>query len=1568
MVAVKKNAAGKAAKKSGKKVQTKSSKKAGAKPKAEGAPAARRVAKKTVAGRSTKPARKPAARARKKKPKQADSRPFLVGIGSSAGGLEALSNLISALPTDLGVAYILIQHLSPTHRSMMVQLLGRETAMVVQEIVHNTVPEPDTVYVTPSGTNVVLRDGRLVLQDAPRDVMPRPSVNAFLSSLAAEREKDAIGVILSGTGTDGAAGMREIKSVGGFTFAQEPETAKYSGMPQAAIDTGCVDWMLPPEEIAREIATIVRSQGLVKKAVQPQAAASTLKKLLMKVKQQTRIDFSGYKEGTLWRRIERRMAARHVSTPDDYLALAETDAEEIEHLCRDILISVTAFFRDPEAFDALGEALRTMLEAKQPGDEIRIWVAGCATGEEAYSIAIQLAELLGKDASQYRIQIFATDLDSSALAVARRGAYPETSLTAVSADVVGRYFVKSSDRYEVSRVLRDMVVVARQDLVQDPPFLRLDLIACRNVLIYLQNELQSKVLATFHYGLRPGGLLFLGKSEGIFQQEGMFQTHHKGARIYRRRPGESRLIPPAAMRLPEGYETRTRAHQDLHQRLLDAAINIYVPAVILINASFEIQHMHGDVAPFMTVSAGKPSTNLQQLIRREFRADLNLLIHRVEQKLGSAAGRPHLIKTPDGKLQIRLTVHPMEQGVSGSYFLVAFERVVEKVEEASTAQLDAMEAKLDVKALEEELISTRERLQTVIEELETSNEEMQALNEEVQAANEELQSSNEELEAANEELQSTNEELTTVNEELQGRSVELDETLNDLEGIQNSVGFPILVCNEDLQLVRFNSPAATIFMLAEKSAGQLLTAMRLPPGMQDFSPRVQEAISNGISLEESVFTNDRNYLLHIAPYETTKPGYHGAIISLLDDTEHLAQERAITESREQLMAFMNNSASIVTLKDLAGRYEFVNRRFEEVFELDADEVIGKTDAQIFGANHGDSTRASELEVIRRQEAVESEEVLQHGDGDRYLLAVRFPLFGIDNVIQGICTQATDITDRKRAEEQLRLAARVFDRAGEGIVVTDPKQHILTVNDAFTKVTGYAAEDVIGKTPKLLSSGRHNNDYYARMWERLDQSGWWQGEIWNKRKSGDVYPEWLTINAVHDSDGAISNYIGIFSDITVVKESQQQVEFLATHDELTSLPNRALFLDRVRQAISRHKRSESMFAVFFVDLDNFKVVNDSLGHAAGDELLQEVGKLFRECLRAADTVARFGGDEFALLIEEANIGEADLTAHRIADALGRPVNVSGQPIYVSASMGIAIYPSDGDDAETLLKNADGALYKAKDSGKRTHHFFTDDLKKEADERMTLGNGLRQAIENGELFLVYQPQVKLDGGEMVGLEALVRWQHPKHGLVLPNKFISMSEQSGLIHHLGEWVTEAACRQLAGWIAQGYKVPQLSINVSPEQFRRGNLPTSIDRVLSRYHLDASQVTLELTETVLMLERDHSQRLLRDLQALGVRLSIDDFGTGYSSLSALRQYPINELKVDRAFVDEVATSPDGRAITQTILAMARTLGLSVVAEGIENQQQLHALRKMKCYIGQGFLFSEPLSAEEVLPWLRKA
>jgi two-component system, chemotaxis family, CheB/CheR fusion protein len=937
----------------------------------------------------------------------APPRRYVVGLGASAGGLEALSILISHLPPDLATSYVIIQHMSPTHRSMLVQLLARETEMPVSEIEEGEVPLPDHIYVTPPNRNVVLQDGRFVLTEPAAEVMPKPSVNAFLTSLAEERGEDAIAVILSGTGSDGALGVRAVKASGGLVFAQEPTSAKYSGMPQAAIDTECVDWTMSPELIAAEIGVIIRAQGAITLPVRSEHAPATLRTLLQRVMRHARVDFSGYKESTVWRRILRRMVSNRVHTMEDYLALTEKNPEELNQLCKEILISVTSFFRDPRSFDNLRELLGELLAGKLPGEEVRVWVAGCATGEEAYSIAILVCELLGRSLPDFRVQIFATDIDLNAMAVARRGIYPESGLAEMPHDLVHRYFVRREGAYEVSKSLRDMVVFARQDLAQDPPFLRLDLVTCRNVLIYFQSMLQEQVLTTFHYALKPGALLFLGKSETAHQREGMFDAVSREAKIFRRREGDARLpAQTVANSVAMGLESRPIAvrsrAQTQDESLVKAVLEATLPPAVVITSQLDIRHVFGDVSPYLNIPTGRPDFNLLNLIRPEWRIETQTLIYQAIQRRVPIMGRLH-----GGQDGVRLQVRPLPLKFTNSEdaLLVGFELVPaldDKLAESGSSISPATQS------LEEELTATREHLQTVIEELETSNEETQALNEELQASNEELQASNEELQASNEELQSTNEELTTVNEELQIKTAELADTNADLENIQNSIGFLILVVNNQMRLVRHNSAAAQWLALGNNSIGESLRALPNVEHYPDLIQAAEQVLREQRPLDRQVSHDGRHYLLRAMPRMMSTRESMGAVITLMEETELIETQRRLRENEQRLLAVMNHSATVVAVKDMSGRYEYVNPRFCEVFGVTAEKVLGLTDRQIFDEPLALALRERDLDTLRADCVLEQRELLSLPGGKREFLGIRFPIKGEDGVTNAVCLKLADI--------------------------------------------------------------------------------------------------------------------------------------------------------------------------------------------------------------------------------------------------------------------------------------------------------------------------------------------------------------------------------------------------------------------------------------------------------------------------------------------------------------------------------------------------------------------------------
>ena len=556
----------------------------------------------------------------------------------------------------------------------------------------------------------------------------------------------------------------------------------------------------------------------------------------------------------------------------------------------------------------------------------------------------------------------------------------------------------------------------------------------------------------------------------------------------------------------------------------------------------------------------------------------------------------------------------------------------------------------------------------------------------------------------------------------------------------------------------------------------------------------------------------------------------------------------------------------------------------------------------------------------------------------------------------------EIAERERAEEGLRLSAKVFENTVEGVIITDAETNILAVNRAFSQVTGYQEEEIKQLTPRVLQSGRHDPEFYTKVWESLKQSGQWVGEIWNKRKNGEIYPEWLSIAAVRDNAGIIRNYVGVFSDITEIKQSQERLDFLAHHDPLTSLPNRLLFSHRLVHSIELARRKERQFAVLFIDLDHFKDVNDTLGHELGDRLLQKVARHLGEHLRACDTVARMGGDEFILLLDEVEAPRyAAAIAEKILGLLSQTFTIEGYEIYISASIGVSFYPADGEDGNTLIKNADTAMYYAKSQGRNSYHFYAPQMSQYARERIHLESLLRRSIERGELSLHYQPQVDLASGQLVGAEALVRWNSPELGVVSPTRFIPIAEEIGFISTLGEWVLLTACQQMKEWDAHGFELPSMAVNLSVKQLERGDVGAAVARILEETGLSCERLEMEVTESSIM-KSERTLSCLNDLRALGVKLALDDFGTGYSSLSHLRRLPIQKLKIDRSFVTDVSGDPSREAIVRAVIALATALGLSTLAEGIETDAEAQFLRQEGCQLAQGDLFSRPLPPDELM------
>ncbi|MDD5249821.1 MAG: EAL domain-containing protein [Rhodocyclaceae bacterium] len=548
----------------------------------------------------------------------------------------------------------------------------------------------------------------------------------------------------------------------------------------------------------------------------------------------------------------------------------------------------------------------------------------------------------------------------------------------------------------------------------------------------------------------------------------------------------------------------------------------------------------------------------------------------------------------------------------------------------------------------------------------------------------------------------------------------------------------------------------------------------------------------------------------------------------------------------------------------------------------------------------------------------------------------------------------------QAQARIRLHAQVFDHSAEAMVITDADNDIVMVNRAFTDLTGYSLEEVRGKNPRLLKSGRHDRGFYRQLWTALTTDGVWQGEIWNRRKNGDIYPEWATINVVRDAAGAIVSHFAVSSDLSQ-HQAKAELLHLQRFDALTGLPNRLLLEDRANEAVGHARQHERCVALLCVNLDRFRFVNESLGHIAGDDALRTMAKRFSDCVRAAGTVSRLSGDTFAILLDDLNdTAPAGKMAAALLQAAARPLAVAGTEVLLSACAGIALFPNDGADFDALLRNADAALAKARENGRNTYSYFTQDLNERARHALAMAAELRRALDQGWFVVHYQPQVDTANGKITGVEALIRMQHPQQGLIQPNEFIAVAEETGMIVPIGVWVMREACRQLKRWQQAGHALT-MAVNLSPLQFTDPQLFTTIAEVIAAEDVDEHAIELEFTESAITRNAKTTLGVMKRLKEMGVRLSIDDFGTGYSSLNYLKQFPIDRIKIDQSFVRNLTTDPSDASIVQAIVAMSRALGVTTVAEGVETESQAGYLRSLHCDSLQGFFLGHPAPAADI-------
>ncbi|MBI3901729.1 MAG: EAL domain-containing protein [Nitrosomonadales bacterium] len=687
----------------------------------------------------------------------------------------------------------------------------------------------------------------------------------------------------------------------------------------------------------------------------------------------------------------------------------------------------------------------------------------------------------------------------------------------------------------------------------------------------------------------------------------------------------------------------------------------------------------------------------------------------------------------------------------------------------------------------------------------------------------------------------------------------------------------------------------------------------------------------------------------------------GLLITALQ-AERLQAENVMRENEEKLRGLYELSPLGIALVDMQGRYIEFNEAFRNICGYSSEELKALDYWQLT-PNKYTADEVRQLESLQRtgRYGPYEKEYLRK-DGSPVPLQLNGMLISGSNGQKYIWSIVEDITERKQIETDLRIAATSFE-AQVGIIVTDAACIILRVNRAFTELSGYLANEIVGQTPRMFKSGRHDTAFYAAMWDSIRRLGVWQGEIWDRRKNGEIYPKWMTITAVKGNDGNTTHYVGTQIDITERKAAEDEIRYLAFFDPLTRLPNRRLLVDRLQQALANGSRNQKFGALLFIDLDNFKTLNDTFGHDKGDLLLQQVAQRLSACMREGDTVARLGGDEFVVLLEELGqkineaAAQAEVVGEKVLSALNQSYLLDGQAYHGTPSIGVTLFGQQHESMDELMKQADLAMYQAKAAGRNTLRFFDPEMQAAVTSRAAMESDLRNAVRERQFILYYQPQIE-GCGQITGAEVLVRWQHPQRGLVLPGEFIPMAEDTDIILLLGNWVLESACTQLAAWSDRADTAClTLAVNVSAKQLRQPNFVEQVLAILDSTCADPRKLKLELTESLLMDGMEDTIAKMTALKALGIGFALDDFGTGFSSLSYLKRLPLEKLKIDRSFVMDVLTDPNDAAIAKTIISLAQSLGLAVIAEGVETEEQRNFLASNGCHAYQGYLYSRPLS-----------
>ena len=1496
----------------------------------------------------------------------------VVGIGASAGGLQALEALFTNLPADTGAAFVVVQHLSPDFKSLMDELLAKHTRMAIRVVDENQDLEPDHIYLIPPRSDLRIEGDAIVVSRQDRTSSPAAPIDVFFSSLAGERGEQAIAVILSGTGSDGSRGVAAVKESGGVVLVQEPSTAAFNGMPHSAIDATEVDAVLAPRELAHRLARYLADprpeilRGEARTIGQDMAPLDTILDVL---RAGFGVDFHLYKPNTLLRRIERRMTMHSSKTLADYARILLDSEREQKLLYSDLLIRVTEFFRDREAFDSLAsEAVPGLVNARvESGEELRVWVPGCASGEEPISIAILLDEYARTLDQPFAFRIFATDLDAETITRAGLGHFPAEIAASLSEERLSTYFEPTEQGYQLLPALRDRIVFAQHDLVRDPPFTRMDLISCRNVLIYFRGDLQARVLSLLDFALNPGGVLFLGPSETIGEATAHFKALSSRWKIFRKHTDVGRKLSPDVLRRgmtasaapssPLGVRRPTLlpATERLdYAAVANAIAQEYLLLCVVLDASFHVRYVLGDPSGILRIPMGMTSYDVFRMLEGDLRLAVGTALHRTEKTREDSVCRRVSVPALEGSVDVKVKSLESSGAGPGAYVVlvqhssmtgsVVTEREVDfHVEDRARERIDQ---------LEQELGSTKEHLQATVEELETANEELQA-------ANEELLASNEELQSTNEELHSVNEELYTVNAEHQSKIRELTVLNADIENLFQNLDIGIVFLDAELRVRKYTQRATEIIKLIPQDLGRPLEHLNQSMLGTNLLQVTRDVLATSQIHEQRVQVASGSWLfLRVLPYRDGYGETQGAVLTLVDITDVIDAERTRSRLEEEFRQFAEHITEVFWLTDATGQHIlYVNPNYELFWGRSPDHERGR-DILFDDIHPDDESLVRQVLASPQWGSFDLEYRVVGPDGSaRWFHNRAFPVTDKQGDLIRVAGIVTDVTERKNTEIDLRQLAAIVESSKDGLLSLDPNGVIRTWNPGAEEIFGRTEGEAVGRDFSSLFSHEEAGGF-PEMFEQVDGGHTVVDlELQVRSRDGGMRHIELTLSAMRANGNGVTGYAVVARDVTerLVRETElreltQSLERQANHDPLTGLLNRRGLEKYLFVELERVRREGQRIGAVLIDCDNFKRINDTMGHSVGDVVLQSIAKRLRAALRPSDFLGRIGGDEFMVLLPNTRLAEAMQLAERLRLVVAEsPLQLKEQLIGITASLGVTLVPENVISIEEIVSHSQHALAQSKRAGKNRVSLRSGEAEAEQvrDPALEVEDLVASLTSENAFRTVVQPIFDLVNERAVAYELLSRG--PAGPFEQPDDFFRISAENNIL----TTVDLLCAKRAMDWVAKHANGVRYHVNMFPSTL----LETPSERLEQLFGVldDPSRFCIEISEQQFVGDAQYLLQKIKRLRDYGLSIALDDVGFGRSSLESLILLEPDVIKIDRSFVRGAHADTGRQRSLKRLVMLSRNLDTTLVAEGIEEHRDIDVLVDMGVRMGQGFLWGEP-------------